>query len=358
MPGDDALSRACQAGIGAFLLLIGLCLGGVGLYALLLTPTFAVDSSFSALPARPTQIEDLDLEASFWQRFPEFFLPHSERRWWQMQEAVYQVLETRRTVTITWITRNGEPQEQSVRIARPSLTTVLKRTWLIYWVAVLYLVSAVSVFRRHRSLPGSLLAFFLLFGALYFLSAAPVVGRGITLPPRYFKLFIMALYIAAGGLITLVHFAFVFPAPKGILRRFPRLPLLCYGYFFLTVTLYLSGITAFGSTFPFLCFWTLLLIATLLHSLWTEGDRFLRKQISLSLMAPLLVGLFFILFHLLPGVLGTTPMPFTHFALFSLLLPFTLPSALDNLRLYQERLQVEHTSRQERERMRWDLHDT
>jgi signal transduction histidine kinase len=94
-----------------------------------------------------------------------------------------------------------------------------------------------------------------------------------------------------------------------------------------------------------------------LHSLMKAGDPFLRKQIRLSLMAPVLVSLFFICLYLLPGVLRLPPVDFRYFALFFLLLPFALPLAMDNLALYHERLAVEQASQQEKEHIRADLHD-
>lgn len=232
-----------------------------------------------------------------------------------------------------------------------------RRAWL-YLVALIYLITAVLVFQRHRSTSGSLLAFFLLSGALYFISAAPVATRSLTLSPLSLKILVRSVYLSAGGLITLVHFAFVFPKPKEILKRFPAIPYLFYGYFLLTVILYFSGIIAFGATFPFLCLWVLVMVGAFLHSLLKEEDPFLKKQISLSLFAPAMVGSVFVVLFLLPGVAGMASMQFTYLALFSLILPYALPSAVDNLCLYQERIEVEQKSQREKEQIRRELHDS
>jgi signal transduction histidine kinase len=213
------------------------------------------------------------------------------------------------------------------------------------------------VFQRHRTFSGSLLAFFFLACALYFISSAPVVSRSVTLNPVAFQILVAVLYASAGGLISLVHFAFVFPEPKEIVRKHAWFPALLYGYFVVTVTLYLGGIIAFGTTLPFFCLWILIMVGAFLHSLFREKDPFLKKQIRLSLMAPILADLFFILFYILPGTLQITQTRFEYFALFSLIIPFALPEALDNLSLYQEKLAIERQEYAERERIRAELHD-
>jgi len=74
-------------------------------------------------------------------------------------------------------------------------------------------------------------------------------------------------------------------------------------------------------------------------------------------MAPGLAGIFF-LFYLLPGVLGISLIQFTHFALFSLIVPFALLSALGNLALYKEKIEVERSAQEEKDRIMENLHDT
>lgn len=50
--------------------------------------------------------------------------------------------------------------------------------------------------------------------------------------------------------------------------------------------------------------------------------------------------------------------PFTYFALFSLILPFALPTAMDNPRLHQAQLAMAQAAQEEQERIRLELHDT
>lgn len=342
------------------LILLAVCLGLLGIYTLHTAPAVTFDSGLVVSLTAPDlqRIEDLLLEAPVFQRLPEFFTPRAETLWWQQQARLYHLLRAQQTVRVALTGPNGLPSTVQARVGVMPLSEVLHRTGLIYLVALLYIISGLAVFHRHASTTGALLAFFFLACALYFISSAPVVSRSLTLHPGYFKLFIKCIYAAAGGLITLVHFAFVFPRPKAILTRHAWLPWLLYGYFLLTVTLYLAEVIAFETTFPFFCLWILGMIGAFLHSLLQEEDRFLKQQIRLSLLAPILADFFFIGLYVLPGVLHIPPVQFTYFALFSLILPFALPVAMDNFRLYQERLETERQAQHEKERIREDLHDS
>lgn len=349
-----------QGKIFVVLILISVFIGIIGFYTLRTSPylSFGPVSPIDITKRRILRIEQIPLDSNLFLRLPEFFTPRQEKDWWHRHEMLYRLLTERDSVRVKFSDNTGTAREVEARVTLMPFSLIIKRTGLIYFVALIFLLSAGSVFQRHRCLSGTLCAFFLVSMAIYFISAAPVVGRSLTLNPLLFQMLIKSVYIAAGGMITLVHFAFVFPRPKEILTRFPRLSHIFYGYFMVTIILYLSGLIAFGATFPFLCFWIALMAGALLHSLLKEKDTFLRKQIRLSLMAPLLVGTIFIVLNLLPEVLGISSMRFTSFALFSLILPFALPSAIDNLRLYQERLEMEQKTQREKERTREELHDT
>jgi signal transduction histidine kinase len=104
-------------------------------------------------------------------------------------------------------------------------------------------------------------------------------------------------------------------------------------------------------------FWTAFLACAFLHSLLTEQDRFLRRQIALSLAVPLLVTAVFVFLHVLPGAVGTTPISFSTFALFSVMLPLSLSAAIDNVRMYRQQLDMEARALSEHEKIRRDLHD-
>jgi hypothetical protein len=196
------------------LLTLGLVV--LGLYALRTAPILVFEARIeNAEIAYPpvVQIEDIPLPPTFFLRLPEFFLAVEERQWWALQQRVYTVLANKAAVQI--LVRDHEHTTTLVQavVGRLSWMEVLKRTGLIYLVAVLYVVSTYLVVTRHRSPPGRILACFFLACTLYFLCAAPVVQRSITLPPVAFKVLVTVLYIAAGGLITLAHYALVFPTP-------------------------------------------------------------------------------------------------------------------------------------------------
>ncbi len=338
---------------------INISTGILGIYALCNTPTLIFDSGSSFPLDNVIQgIKDIRLDPSFFNRLPEFFFAGEEARWWRLHDQIYRILAENRPVTIEFADRAGNIQRINGKVGYQTFIEVIKNTGLIYLSGLIYIISAITVFRKHRSESGLVLSYFLIFGGLYLISSAPIVSRSITLIPFYFRLLADLDYIAAGGLITLVHFAFLFPRPKEIVKRHPYLPyIFFYGYAFLTAILYLSGITAFASTFPFLCLWIIIMLGAFIHSLLKERDSFLKKQITLSLLAPLMAGIVFMLLHLLPGILGGTSMPFTYFALFSLVLPFALPSAMENLRLYEEKVGIERDFQKEKERIRQELHD-
>ncbi len=356
-----SFNRRWQKRFLIFLISVNISIGILGIYTLTTSPTLSLGSNSRFSVTEPaikiTKIEDIELNSTFFNRLPEFVTSEEESEWWQMQNRVHNVFMGRESVSVEFIEKEGVIRNVGARVDSMPFLEVVKITGLIYLVAMIYIISAVSVFKRQRSGAGIILAFFLLFGSLYFICSAPVVNRSITLIPRYHKILINFIYISAGGLITFVHFAFVFPRKKRILKRFPWIFYIFYGYFLITVFLYLSGIIGFGATFPFLCIWTLIMIAAFIHSFINEKDPFLKKQIFLSLLAPLIVGGIFIFLYIFPGVLGMTSMRLTTLALVSLILPFALPSAMDNSRLYQERLELEKNSRREREQIRQDFHD-
>ena len=352
-----------RAVTGLILLAAGLMLLGIGA---LRTAPILIHESGIKLPfveSNTTSMDELTLEPGFFLRLPEFFAATAETRWWKLQEQAHALLRTRDVVRLTLAEKDGRSTQQQFQVGFSSLREVVASTWIVYLVALVYLGSALLVFRRHRSPPGSVLTFFFLACALYFVCSAPVVSRPVTLHPLAFKILIAFLQASAGGLITLAHFALIFPTPKRILTRYPWFPFFLYGYFGLAVLLYHARMTAFGTTFPLFCVWIVVIIGAFLHSLLTEGDPFLKKQIGLSLTAPIFASLFAI-FYLLPGVLGMPPMPLTYFALLSLIIPYALPLAMDIHVLYHERLAAEQQKREterraqaEKTRLQDNLHD-
>jgi signal transduction histidine kinase len=194
--------------------------------------------------------------------------------------------------------------------------------------------------------------------ALNYVCFVPLAARNPGLPPDAMRWLVLGFYVAAGGNITLIHFSLIFPEPKGFLKRFPRLNLVPYAYFGGSALLYATGAIAFGSTFPFLVFWVLLMIGALLHTMFSQSDRFLRQQSLLAALAPLYVGLFYVLLTLLPTVLRNSANDYALYASVTLILPFTLAFAAETTELYAAMQREEAQAQAERLRISRDLHDS
>jgi len=343
------------------LVLFILTLCGLGFYALSTAPVISFKQTSWLEKVEVTNIKRIEhvlVNRSFFLRFPEFFTPTEEKKWWQKHKEIYHLLNNKKTINIEFTKKDKSIQKLELEIHRLSSKEIFKRAGLIYLVSFVYLLAGIVVFPRSYNLPGYLCSLFLFSGACYFASAAPIVTRPITLHPLLFQILIKILYFSAGGLITLVHFSLIFPKPKNFLNKIPYTYLIFYIYFLLTIMLYFSGIIAFGTTFPFLCLWIIILIISFLHSLFMEKNKLLRKQIQLVILAPLLVSLVFVILHLLPGILRITPVNFTYFALFSLIIPFALPLGIENFHLYKEKIEAERKIENEKNNLRKELHDT
>lgn len=358
-PGAWSFNRTWQGRALLFLSLLTLGLGVVGIYALHSAPALGFPSGFWFSPSEPEirRIADLEVDATLSLRMPEFFRTRVEAAWWRMQDHVVARLQAQPSVSVLFLDSNGMLRTEEARVAALPLSVVFTRSWLIYLVASVCLGSALSVFYRHRSTEGAVLAFFLLACSVYFVSAAPLVCRSLTLEPGVFRLFVLTLHFATSSLCTFAHFALIFPEPKEIVQRHPWIVVLPYATALPATALYGVGIFAFGSTFPLLCGWVAVIVGLVLHSLFRARDPFLRKQLRLSLIAPVLVCLFFIGLYVVPGVLRLPPVDFRYFAVFFLIMPFALPLGMDNVALYHERVRTEQTAQQEKEQLRADLHD-
>jgi len=356
-----ALSRQLQAGVGLILVLVILGAMFLGMRALVHAPVL-IDASGLPLSEEDVRniqrIEDRNLPGVFLYRLPEFFSLEDESSWWEMHRAVSGLLLQKERVRVERQDRHGAIFHEQYRVGNTDAIGLVRSVGLIYFVALLFIPGAISVFLKHDTPAAAVLALFFLIASLYFTTAAPIVGRTLTLLFPDFSMLVKLHYLAAGGLIAIVHYALIFPTPKRTLERMPLLvPAVLYGYVLLVTILYWGGIISFAATTPCLVFWTLVMIGGFAHSLIVEKDRFLRKQLGLNLFVPIIVAVLFILINTLPGVLGTTSLQFTFFGLISLIIPFALSAALDNYYLYKQRVEVEVRANLEREKLREDLHD-
>jgi len=358
-PETWTVHRNWQETLFAVFFLFTIGVSGVGVYALHTSPAlgFAAGFWFSLSDPEIRQLADLELDETASLRLPEFFAPQAEARWWLMQEQIYARVRSHSSLPVTFIAIDGTERRGEARIDALPLTLVFKRTWLIYLVMIVCLGSARSVFRRHTSTEGRVLAFFLLACGLYFASAAPLTCRSLTLAPWAFRLLVLTLHFAASSFCTFAHFALIFPETTPLVRQHPWIVVLPYASSLPATLLYGAGVLAFGTTFPLLCLWVTIIVGLVLRSLVRSREPFLRRQLRLSLVAPVLVCLFFVGLYLLPGVLRVPPVDFRYFAVFFLILPFALPLGMDNLALYHERVAAERSAQQEKDHIRADLHD-
>ncbi|HHT9126390.1 MAG TPA: sensor histidine kinase [Candidatus Brocadiia bacterium] len=305
------------------------------------------------------KIGNIFVDKDDFMRFPEFFLKRSERTWWNKQKAFYETLRNNDTVSIE-INRDGNTQTFvtiNIRKNMP-LSQIVKRTILIYVSSLLSMVIGIlSFLRRPTSLLNVLCAFFSGFGSLYLASVAPIASRDLVLSPLLFHILLIGTFIGAGGLITLVHFSLVFPKQKSFILSHPKGIYFLYIYSLLVLFLYLSGICAFGMFFPFLSIWTMIMICAFFHAWVKEQDPFLKQQISLSLIAPVIGGVVFVFANLLPAFIGLPTLDFNYFALITLILPFTLSFAIENYHLYKEKNKNDLENQRERTRIMEELHD-
>jgi len=310
-------------------------------------------------------------------RFPEFFRKGTEEKWWNNQRSFYGALRESSTINIEAVRNNDTKATGTTTIQKGMpFSQITKRALLLYVSSLLWMVIGILAFphwkdsgtssysgytrknvQQSPSLLKALCAFFSGFGALYLASVAPIASRDLTLSLPLFHMLLIGAFIGAGGLITLVHFSLVFPKPKSFIASHPKGIYFLYAYFLLTVILYLSGICAFGTFFPFLMIWTLVMVYAFFHSWIQEKDPLLKQQIRLGLIAPVVGGIVFVFVNLLPPFIGLPPLDFNYFALISLILPFTLSFITENYHLYTEKTERELEYQKERGKIMAELHD-
>ncbi|MEJ2380448.1 MAG: sensor histidine kinase [Gammaproteobacteria bacterium] len=346
-------------GFGAVLLAAVAACSVFGIVTITRTPVLTTRSG-EALTAseisRVRNVAGIEIPPAYFLRFPEFRAVAAERQWWTLQREVAGALTGRSSVVAALEGPDGQRHRQTLRVAYPDVYQAIKSSWLIYLAVVLYCVIAWSVYSKHKTAAGTVLGLFCLWCALYCATSAPIVGRGLVVPFPQFRWLMDINYVADSGLVTVIHFALLFPERKPLLDRWPVLWVI-YGYFAAVNILYLGGFTAYDASLPFLYVWSFILFLAFVHSMVREKDPFLRRQVLVSIAVPALVAIIFIVFNADPSAMGTSSTRFATFVIFALLMPFALMSAMDNILLYRQRLAAEAQSHQEREKVRQALHD-
>jgi len=345
----------------SIMIIINLYFAYFGLMTLNNAPILKIDSNtlFSIQNAQKVNsIGGVNLNKNFFLRLPEFYSLKEENTWWDQQSSIYKTLSNSKNITVQYTSLNKKQYSQKLSISKSTFKESLLLIFPIYLAAFIMLLNAISLTIKHRSESSFILCIFLCFFSLYFISAAPLVCRQWVLELSASKTLIYCHYISSGGLVSLIHYSMVFPEKKILIKKFPILiPSIFYSYILVTSTMYISGQWAFDTTMPMLIVWIIIMIINFSLSIIKEQDMFLKKQIILSLIIPVLVGVFFAFLTAIPELLGNSSLQFTLFTLFSLIMPFALISAMDNILLYQQRILLERSFTTEKEHVRQALHD-
>lgn len=329
-----------------------------GIYALKVSPTLFFESEVVTLREDIiiTQIDDQKIDETALWKLPVFFTPREERAWWFTQRQIDTILKDNDQVVITFMDKRGVTWQIIADVRYLTLGEIVKRLGLVHLVWLIYLVSAITIFKRHPTTPGYISAFFLASSALYLTSLTPVVHRPIFMDYFWLSFLIKVFFVASTGQISMVHFAMIFPKRKKIIEENGWIIWLFYCYSLGISLLYLLEFISLKTTLPLLVFWVIVMLSGLAHSMIKDPDIFMRKQMRMTFFALLLVSVYFVismlvLWHIEENML-------LNIALFSLILPFSLILSLDNQQLYQDRIAVEVNSRKEKERIHRELHDT
>ncbi|MCC6207303.1 MAG: hypothetical protein IT488_04045 [Gammaproteobacteria bacterium] len=362
MPGINIRYRQLQWILILVMIMCSMFIAGLGIHALRSTPTLFYDGGLMSVRegVQVTQVGSLHLKDTDLWKLPAFTSTQEEQQWWTTQEDLYRQIAGNFTVVIGFLDPAQSLEERAWQIVAEVKTMPMReiatRLGLIYVVAAIYIFAAISVLLHHENTEGFICAFFLSSTALYLVSVGPVVHRQVILDPELMKVLVDAFFIASTGQISIVHFAMAFPEKKLFLRRTPSLAAGFYLYSIFISALYLSGHISLATTLPFLVFWIVLMSLAFIYSMMQIQDEFMRKQIRTTFISLLLVAGFFLVSVVLPW--PEVGRLVNNYALFSLMLPFALILSLDNLRLYHDRLALEFRSRQEKERIHRELHDT
>jgi signal transduction histidine kinase len=350
--------RLLQWVLLSIMTLCSICIAGLGVYAMRSTPTLFSDAEIITVRdgIQITQIGALKLKNTDLWKLPAFASAREEHQWWDTQRRLYEEISKNFPVVIEFLDETQNSWEIVAETSIMPAVEIAKRLGLIYIVAAIYIFASISVLLHHEKTAGFICAFFLSSTALYLVSVAPIVHRPIILDPDLMKILIDVFFIASTGQISIVHFAMVFPKKKKFLELYPTSVIGFYLYSAFISMLYISGQISLATTLPFLIFWIILMSFGFVHSMAYIQDEFVKKQIRTTFIALLLVAAFFIVSVVLPWPEGGRLV--NNYALFSLMLPFALILSLDNQRLYEDRLSVEFNSRQEKERIHRELHDT
>ncbi len=339
-----------------FLLILTIFSIPMGIYSLSETYYVTVDNIY--IPKEQIKkIDSIDIDNDLVQLFPEYFSRDKENLWWSQHKKLYDLLSTHEKINGI-LEKGGQRLSVQLSIHKFSWKDAIRKVIIIYVCVFVYLITALLLKERHLKTQFGLPAtIFLLASSLYLSTAAPLAGRQLTLEPQIFKIIIWMNYISGGLIISLVHFSFVFPWKKMFIYKYPFIPWILYLYVLIVTILYISGISAFDTSLPCFFIWSVILFWAFIDTLINETDPFIKKQIYLVLFAPLFLSIIFLALHIIPLAIGREAIDFTSFSIFSLILPFALPLAIDNVQLQIDKSQIEKILQEELEKVQNELHD-
>lgn len=357
--------------------LLAILAGAAGVWALMDVPALGVSLSFSSGGVRVKDVDehgpaaglivpgeylraigDVALKQDDLLRYPEFVLSAEERAWRERQRAIYEQLRAGDSIPVVVASADQEARTVWLTCEHWTLASVLLgRGFPIYLSGLIWAGMSLLIYSHSRSALHRTSQFFFVSLGLYHMATAPMALREIALDPFLERGLTSVAFIAAGGCISLVHFSLIFPRRKKILIAHPRLLWIPYLYYGASVLLYVTGITAFGSTYLCLNFWSLVVIAATVHGYFSEEDLLLKQQVLLFLMIPVLLALFFCMYIILPGVMRTNAFEYSNFAILSIASVFSMALAVENQRIYLESLEMEQRNLRDRLQMVREMHD-
>ena len=300
-------------------------------------------------------IERVAVTPAFFAREPLFAEPDQVDRWWRIHLLVEQVLQGKRSAVIDY----GDHAETFL-ITYPSVKQSLQKFKLIYFMGLIYVLSACCVYMRHKTVESFLLTVFLMGGGIYIFSAAPLYENYLLLPMPQLKPLVAISYLSSCLMTAGIYFALVFPRPKSFVKRFPVLvPLSLLGYCFVIPVLYffVVGSSLPSRIWPLFVIFCGMIIVSWIHSIMTERDTSLKKHLFFSLAIPIGGPIVLPALYLQPDLFGLATVGFGHLTLLFLIFLIAVVLFFDTTCSYFRRLQVVEQSNKHKESLRRDLHD-
>ena len=304
--------------------------------------------------ARIQSIAGIDIDDKFFVREPIFTDTDEVEQWWRVRRQLQQAFSNTDSVVVNY----GDYNEL-YSVIFPTGKQSIQRLQMVYLIALIYVLGAVFVYFRHRTVASFILSVYLIGGGVYLFSAGAIYQSYLILPEWQLKQLVASSYLSSCFLMAGIHFALVFPRQKPLVRRLPiPIPVLLYGYSLTILILYLFiGSVLSSYTWPLFTVWSCVLVGLWLHSIVTETDVLLKKQLSYSLIIPIGGTILLPIIYFDPDLLGFGSIKFSDLSLMFLIYLLGVLMYCDSAYAYFQRERLAEHSNQQKERLRRDLHD-